>query len=152
LERAVLPQRLRSCLKGVQAGTHVYTCGPGGFMDCVVSAASETLQQSAIHLERFHPERPSSNNAKAEFTVVLGRSGASFIVPPCESIISVLASHGFACRSSCQEGVCGTCLTGVLEGTPEHRDSYLTAEERLHGDEMCICVSRSRTPRIVLDL
>jgi hypothetical protein len=40
----------------------------------------------------------------------------------------------------------------VLAGTPDHRDSLLTDEERAAGDVMMICVSRARSDRLVLDL
>jgi ferredoxin len=53
---------------------------------------------------------------------------------------------------SCTEGTCGTCETDVLEGTPDHRDSVLTDEEREAGETMLICVSRCLGKRLVLDL
>jgi ferredoxin len=63
-----------------------------------------------------------------------------------------VADAGLTVLSSCQEGTCGTCETGVLEGVPDHRDSVLTDEEQAACDLMMICVSRSRGPRLVLDL
>jgi ferredoxin len=73
-------------------------------------------------------------------------------VPAGESVLSSLRRAGFEILSSCEEGACGTCETGVLEGVPDHRDTVLTAAERDVGDVMMICVSRARTPRLVLDL
>jgi vanillate O-demethylase ferredoxin subunit len=40
----------------------------------------------------------------------------------------------------------------VIEGTPDHRDYILTDAERAEGKVMQICVSRSKSPRLVLDL
>jgi ferredoxin len=73
-------------------------------------------------------------------------------VPPGRSILDVVDAAGVGVLSSCAEGTCGTCETGVLEGVPDHRDSVLTAEERQAGDCMMICVSRSVSPQLVLDL
>ncbi|HEY0357634.1 MAG TPA: 2Fe-2S iron-sulfur cluster binding domain-containing protein, partial [Mycobacteriales bacterium] len=86
------------------------------------------------------------------FEVELARSGLTLEVPPDRSILSVVEAAGVQVLSSCQEGTCGTCETGVLDGEPEHRDSLLTAEEQAANDTMFICVSRSCGPRLVLDL
>ena len=40
----------------------------------------------------------------------------------------------------------------MLEGVPDHRDSVLTQAEREANEVMMICISRSCTPRLVLDL
>ena len=80
------------------------------------------------------------------------RSDLTMTVPVDRSILSVLDEAGMPVLSSCGEGTCGTCETGVLAGTPDHRDSVLDAEQRAAGDCMMICVSRSCTPRRVLDL
>jgi vanillate O-demethylase ferredoxin subunit len=53
---------------------------------------------------------------------------------------------------SCSEGICGTCLTKVVAGTPDHWDMYLTPEEQAKGDVIMVCCSRSQTARLVLDL
>jgi ferredoxin-NADP reductase len=60
--------------------------------------------------------------------------------------------RGRGVLSSCAEGTCGTCETGVLGGLPDHRDSVLTAEERAANACMLICVSRSCGDRLILDL
>ena len=86
------------------------------------------------------------------FEVELASDGRVLAVPPGRSILSVLEGAGVPILSSCREGTCGTCETGVLSGLPDHRDSVLTEEERAAGDCMMICVSRSCTARLVLDL
>jgi ferredoxin len=73
-------------------------------------------------------------------------------VPPGTPILQAVEEAGVQVLSSCREGTCGTCETPVLAGMPEHRDSLLTEEERAAGDTMMICVSRARTPRLVLEL
>jgi ferredoxin len=73
-------------------------------------------------------------------------------VPPGQSILDALDANGVSVLSSCQEGVCGTCETRVIEGIPDHRDSLLSEEEREENEYMMVCVSRSKSGRLVLDL
>ncbi|MGC4029277.1 MAG: 2Fe-2S iron-sulfur cluster binding domain-containing protein [Steroidobacteraceae bacterium] len=87
-----------------------------------------------------------------EFSVRIASSGQVFIVPEGRSIVAVLRDHGIRIPTSCGQGVCGACLTGVLEGEPEHRDGLLTDAERAENNVMTLCCSRSRTPLLVLDL
>jgi vanillate monooxygenase ferredoxin subunit len=63
-----------------------------------------------------------------------------------------LADYGIEIPTSCEQGVCGTCLCGVLDGTPDHRDAFLTEAERKAGDKMMPCVSRAQSATIVLDI
>jgi len=84
--------------------------------------------------------------------VVCQRSGLTVTVPPGQSILEALDENGVSVLSSCQEGVCGTCETRVLEGVPDHRDSLLSEEEREANEYMMVCVSRSKSERLVLDL
>jgi len=63
-----------------------------------------------------------------------------------------LEESGLSVLSSCLEGVCGTCETRVIEGQPDHRDSLLTEDERADNEYMMICVSRSLSDHLVLDL
>jgi vanillate O-demethylase ferredoxin subunit len=73
-------------------------------------------------------------------------------VPADKSIVEVLADHGIEVPVSCEQGVCGTCLTRVLEGEPDHRDSFLTQDEQALNDQMTLCCSRAKSPLLVLDL
>ena len=86
------------------------------------------------------------------FDIELRRSGLTLTVPPEQSILDVVEAAGVGVLSSCAEGTCGTCETGVLDGEPDHRDSVLTADERAANDCMLICISRSCGARLVLDL
>ena len=84
--------------------------------------------------------------------MVCQRSGRAFEITSDQSILEVLEEGAIPILGSCYEGVCGTCEARVLEGTPDHRDSVLTEAERAAGEVMLICVSRSRTERLVLGL
>ena len=86
------------------------------------------------------------------FEVHLAKRNLTLTVPPGVSILKVLQDAGLDVPFSCSEGICGTCLTHVKEGEPDHWDMYLTSEEQEKGDCMMICVSRSKSSRLVLDL
>lgn len=136
-----------------EAGVHVYVCGPKGFMDAVLGRARERGWPAAqIHYEYFGAEPVAEVAGDAAFEVQLASSGRIVIVPPGQSIVHALAEAGVAVMTSCEQGVCGTCLTRVLEGRPDHRDLYLTPEEQAANDQFLPCCSRSKSARLVLDL
>ena len=86
------------------------------------------------------------------FEVVLKRSGLTFTIPPDKTILQVLIEEAIDPMYDCQRGECGICQVAVLEGEPDHRDHILSDEERASNKVMQVCVSRSKTPRLVLDL
>lgn len=130
--------------------TVIYCCGPEPLL-AAVEAASEG-RDVELHVERFSPKAGVLDGPSEEFEVELARTGVSLTVPADCSIIEVLEEAGVLVPFSCEEGVCGTCRTKVLAGVPDHHDSVLTEEEHAAGDSMTVCVSRSRTPKLVLDL
>ncbi len=134
------------------AGRHFYVCGPKGFMDAVLGTArSEGWPESQLHYEFFSADvAPVAGDAS--FEVQLASSGRIVVVPADRSIVQALAEAGVTVATSCEQGVCGTCLTRVIEGEPEHRDLYLTPEEQAAGDQVLPCCSRARSARLVLDL
>ncbi|MCX5600168.1 PDR/VanB family oxidoreductase [Streptomyces phaeochromogenes] len=133
-----------------QSDTLVYCCGPGPLLDAVEERCAE-WPKGSLHVERFQP-KVQETGADTEFEVVLERSGHTLTVPADVSVLDTVRSAGVEVLFSCTEGTCGTCETDVLEGTPDHRDSVLTDEEREAGETMLICVSRCRGKRLVLDL
>ncbi len=142
---------LATLLGTPEPDTLVYCCGPEPLLAAVEKRCA-AWPSRALHLERF-AARPLSAPVRAEaFDVELARSGLTLTVPPERSILDVVEAAGVGVLSSCAEGTCGTCETGVLGGAPDHRDSVLTADERAANDCMLICISRSCTPRLVLDL
>ena len=86
------------------------------------------------------------------FEVRLHRSGRSVAVAPGDSILDALLDAGVNVAFSCTEGVCGTCETPVIDGIPDHRDSFLSDEEKAANDKIMICCSRSKSPVLTLDL
>jgi ferredoxin-NADP reductase len=148
-ETGLLP--LAALLGTPDPQTAIYCCGPEPLL-AAVESHSTGWPAGALHLERFAPKPQAEPVRKDSFEVVLQRSGLSLTVPPQRSIMSVVEEAGVGVLSSCAEGTCGTCETRVLDGEPDHLDSVLSELERRTGECMMICVSRSCTPRLVLDL
>ena len=142
---------LQSLLGEPEEGTAVYCCGPEPLLAAVEQHCA-AWPKGALHVERFSPKPDADQGPRHEFEVELAETGKVLHVPPDQSVLEVVERAGVSVLSSCQEGTCGTCETIVLGGTPDHRDSVLTDEEKETGDAMMICVSRSRSPRLVLDL
>ena len=151
-ERGLLD--LQDILGSAREDTLVYCCGPEALLSAVESACA-SWPASALHVERFAAKpgavQPASG-ALETFEVVCQRSGITVTVPPDRSVFEVLEDVGVGVLGSCMEGICGTCETSVIEGTPDHRDSVLGDEEQARNDAMMLCVSRSLSDRLVLDL
>jgi ferredoxin-NADP reductase len=141
---------LRSWLADPVPGMLIYCCGPEPLLQAV-ERASAHWPKGSLHVERFAP-KPVDNEAAESFEIELRQSGTVLRVPEDRSILETIEDAGISMLSSCGQGTCGTCLTMVLEGTPDHRDSLLDDDDRRAGDKMLICVSRSKTQRLVLDL
>lgn len=132
-------------------GERIYCCGPTPLMDAV-KIATEHLPSGTVRFEFFTAPEPDPDQTSDSFTVSLQRSGAEFVIPADKSILEVLEENGFEVPFSCREGLCGTCVTPVYAGEPDHRDYVLTDEERASGKLMTICCSRSKTSSLTLDL
>ncbi len=143
---------LHKLLRNRPEGAHLYACGPRPFMNLIEDIASATWPEEAIHMEFFSADPLASSGPRVPFEIKLARTQAVYAVPAEKSILEVLAEHGIAISTSCGQGVCGTCITGVLEGTPDHRDAFLSEKERKACDKMMLCVSRAKCERLVLDL
>jgi ferredoxin-NADP reductase len=150
-EKGLLP--LGDILADPAEGVLIYCCGPEGLL-AAAEQRSAAWPAGALHLERFSakPQPEAAAGEEAPFEVVCQRSGLTVTVPPGTSIIDALDEQGVSVLSSCLEGVCGTCETQVLEGIPDHRDSLLSEDEREANEYMMVCVSRSKSDRLVLDL
>jgi vanillate O-demethylase ferredoxin subunit len=144
---------LPAVLAGLAPDAHIYVCGPGGFMGwCIDTATAAGIDDARTHREYFKGATPVAAAGDATFSVRLASTGAEFEVTPAQTILQVLRDNGVSMPASCESGVCGTCLTGVVSGTPEHRDCYLTKEERAAGDVILPCCSRAKSAVLVLDI
>lgn len=149
VDRETQLQNLQKMVEGTPDNTHLYVCGPAGFMDSVREIAAARLPEGAIHFENFKPTESDEDQVNTEFDVEL--DGETYHVPADRSIVEVLNEAGCDIDTSCEEGICGTCIMEVLAGTPEHRDSVLTKAERAANETMAVCVSRTKDPKLVLE-
>jgi len=131
-----------------QRGAHLYCCGPRGLMDSVRDMTGH-WPDSAVHFEDFVGATANRPEDTA-FTVRLSRSGKCYDIAPGVSILDTLRKHGHVVPSSCESGTCGTCRTRFSAGEPDHRDLVLSDHEK--RTDIMICVSRSKTPELALDL
>ena len=134
------------------ADTHLYVCGPKGFMDLVVATAEEKCWPThRVHKEYFSADVRSLASDTA-FDVKIASTGKVFRVAKDQTVVAALAQNGIDVPTSCQQGVCGTCLTRVIDGEPEHHDIYQSDAERARNDQFTPCCSRAKSAMLVLDL
>jgi len=131
------------------ADTHFYCCGPKPMLDAFGRATSR-ISPDRVHIERFNSDEPPS--LEGGFQVELQQSGLTVFVEPGKSVLNALLDAGVDVPFSCMEGTCGTCETRVLSGTPDHRDGFLTEDERATNQTMMICCSGSKSSLLTLDL
>ncbi len=138
---------LTALLAAQPLGTHVYTCGPAGLMDWVEAAAA-TLGWPGSHVHR----EDFGASGGEPFMLRLAKSGIDIAVAGDQTMLAAIEAAGVEAPSLCRGGACGACMVPVLDGTPEHRDHYLTPAERASSRMVMPCVSRSRSATLVLDL
>ena len=128
---------------------HLYCCGPTPMLQAF-EAATADWPRGQIHVEYFTPKFAAAS--AGGFVVELARSKRELVIPPGKSILQCVREAGIQVPHSCEEGVCGACETRVISGTPDHRDTILTEQERQESATMMICCSGSKSPRLVLDI
>jgi ferredoxin-NADP reductase len=148
------PPDLRALLaaRPAQASTRYYACGPAVMLDSFEKHCAE-LGYTQAHIERFSAvEMAAASDARQSYSVELRRSGKVIAVAAPATLLDALRAAGVDPSTSCEEGVCGACETRVLDGTPDHRDSVLSAAERATNKVMMVCVGGCKSERLVLDL
>lgn len=151
-QRFDLPAILSRPGNAFEENAHVYVCGPPGFISYVKNTVlAAGWPSESVHIEHFGAA-PQVSHQDHAFDVKIASTGQVFNVPENQSVTLALAAHGIEIPTSCEQGVCGTCITRVLEGQPDHRDLYLTDEERGLNNQFTPCCSRSKTGLLVLDL
>ncbi len=142
---------IKGHLDGLDVGTQVYFCGPEGLLNAVL-AHTEGWSADRVHFERFSGDPTKLNAPTDGFELVLHQSGQTFHIPEDETILDVLMENGLDPDFGCMDGVCGSCTLNVIEGDVDHRDATMTPEEHDAVGTMCICVSRAKGSRLVIDL
>jgi ferredoxin-NADP reductase len=133
----------------------VYCCGPAPLLDAVLTACAEAGASERLHFERFVPPTDGAGfvtDGDTAFEVELRSSGVTLQVPADKTLLEVVQSVLPDVPFSCTEGYCGSCESVVLDGEPDHRGSLMTPEEHDEERTMLICVGRSKSHRLVLDL
>lgn len=146
---------IAAVLRNAPPRSHLYVCGPQGFMDMVRSAAQAAHWDSGrMHQESFGaPDAPREGSAPdGDFELEIASSGQVIPVEANQTALHALLQAGVDVPWSCEQGVCGTCLTGIVAGQPDHRDQFLLPEERDANNQFLPCCSRSLSARLVLDL
>ena len=139
-------------LKTTKPNSGVYVCGPAGFMSHVLQTAqNNNWPLRHLFSETFVPPKVDTSENRA-FEVKLASSGEVLQVAADDKLIDVLHENGYVVMCSCTQGICGSCITPVLEGVPDHRDAIMTDEDRSSNRLMTVCVSRAKSERLVLDL
>lgn len=152
------PFDLAHAVSHAAADAHLYCCGPAPMLTafeaaCDDSVALTSRDPGTIHLERFAaPAAAPATHQAGAFTVILARADRTVQVAPGMTILDALLAAGLTPAFSCREGVCGSCETAVLDGIPDHRDSVLSATERLANRSMMICCSGCKGEALVLDM
>ncbi len=145
------PLNLAELMAKQPAEVMIYICGPKGMINAARDAASAAgLPDKNIRVELF--SAPQTQSSDVPFEVEIQTTGEVFVIPADKTIIDVLEDAGQDIMYDCRRGDCGICQTDVISGVPDHRDVVLSEDERAAGNIMQICVSRAKTPRLVLDL
>lgn len=149
-DRERFKQALTAKLSSQKLGTHLYVCGPAAFMDSVLGQARDLgWPEARLHSEAFGT---ADLDPGTPFTVNLVRTGTTLDVPAGVSLLEALEKAGKRIPSMCRKGVCGECSLSVLRGAPEHRDLYLSDEEKAANMTVMCCVSRALDQELELDL
>jgi ferredoxin-NADP reductase len=144
---------LRQAIGELDGTTGVYACGPERFLTALGELEPDLdLPVGGLRVEHFTATADSALTGGTAFELELARSGRILLVGPHQTALEALRADGPTVLASCERGLCGTCETDVLAGIPDHRDSVLAPHERAVNDCFIACVSRSRTPRLTVDL
>lgn len=132
------------------AGAELYCCGPAPMLTAFEEACADR-PKATVHLERFSAEDNVAATGGA-YVVELAKSKRSITVQAGQTLLQALQQAGLTIKVSCEQGICGTCETRVLAGTPDHRDMILSDDEKASNQSMMVCCGGSLGPTLVLDL
>lgn len=145
--------KLDNVLRKPGMNAHLYVCGPAGFMAAVLGVARHNgWQERQLHREYFVADESLRPSDATPFRIRIASSGKELEVPADRTVVSVLAEAGIVVPTYCEQGICGTCLTRIVSGIPDHRDVVLSDEEHARCDQFTPCCSRSKSALLVLDL
>lgn len=139
-------------LKTIPNDSVIYTCGPEPMLNKIIDTVDNATKEHELHFERFTIASEEAEKENASFEVKIDSTGEVYTVNEDETILTVLSANGVDVPSACAAGLCGTCITDVLEGEIDHRDGILSDDEKASNEYMCVCISRAKSASITLDL
>ena len=144
---------LRAAIGPFDGLAELYCCGPTGLMSAVKQVATEqNWPESHQHFEHFKRSEELPAPDPRTFRIRIASTNEVFEVGPDETVLEVLRAHDIIVDSSCEQGLCGTCRVGVLEGIVDHRDEVLASADKAANSAMTTCCSRALSEELVLDL
>ncbi|MEZ7490298.1 PDR/VanB family oxidoreductase [Pseudoalteromonas distincta] len=136
-----------------KTNTHLYTCGPATYMEYIFdSAKSNHWKDEYLHKENFKAEPKAESSENIPFKLILSRSGLEIDVSAEQTALEAIEEAGIELDVSCEMGICGTCVTSVTCGIPDHRDEFFTVDEKAKNDRFTPCCSRALSDSLTLDL
>ncbi len=145
-----------SLIKKLPSDSVIYTCGPEPMLNKIIEVVdnnpNDKNEKHELHFERFTIATEEAEKENSSFEVKINSTGEIYTVNEDETILTVLSDNGVDVPSACAAGLCGTCITDVLEGDIDHRDGILSDDEKASNEYMCVCISRAKSAQITLDL
>ena len=139
---------LQRVLDAVPADAHVYCCGPERMLDAYRAHGARLGDR--LHFEYFAASTELARDGG--YCVQLRRSGRQVPVEAGETLLDALLNAGVDVPFACSEGICGSCRIEVIDGVPDHRDHFLTDQEKASNRSIMVCCSGARSPVLTLDL
>ena len=139
-------------IKKIPSDSVIYTCGPEPMLNKIIDVVDNSTEKHELHFERFTIATEELEKENHSFEVKINSTGEVYTVNEDETILTVLSDNGVDVPSACAAGLCGTCITDVLEGDIDHRDGILSDDEKASNEYMCVCISRAKSAQITLDI
>jgi vanillate O-demethylase ferredoxin subunit len=140
---------MQSIIAAAPPQAHIYCCGPARML-AAFESLSASIPEGHAHKEYFSADTVVAT--EGGYVVELHRSGQTVPVAAGETMLDALLMAGANVAFACTEGVCGTCEVKVLDGVPDHRDHFLTEQQKASNRMVMVCCSGSKTSKLVLDL
>ena len=137
---------IASVISTLDESAGVYCCGPERIIDAFRSVSAPLGARA--HLEDF----TVADAAEGGFEVELAQTGTTIFVPEGQTILDAVLEAGIEPEYSCMSGTCGSCEVAVLAGIPDHRDYFLSDDEKAQNDRMMICCSGRKSGPLIIDL
>jgi ferredoxin-NADP reductase len=132
-----------AAIAGLDPRGELYLCGPMRLVDAFRQAWAAAARPAAgFRIETFGS---SGAFAPENFQVKIPRLGLELTVPADRSMLEALEAAGVEVVADCRRGECGLCTLDVLEveGSLDHRDVFLSEQQKREGRKICTCVSRA---------